>query len=101
MLYSLCKYVGHSLMVVGIVWLNLVLYPKQVLRLSQYLLLQMASPDALIRLDKTALAAERDDLSKLYFEGQHHQSIHDFLLHCITESVSDGGLLMQVRHSLK
>ena len=66
------------------------------LRLSQYLLLQMASPDALIRLDKTDLAGERDDLSKLYFESQCHQSIHDFLLHYTAGTVSEGGLLMQV-----
>lgn len=68
----------------------------QVLKLSKYLILQMASPDALIRLYKTDLAEERDDLNELYFESQHHQSIHDFLLYHTAGSVSGGGLLMQV-----
>ena len=52
-------------------WLDLVL------ERSKSLLVQMATPDALIRLQHTQLAAEE---RKRYTE-QHHDSIKDFLCH--------------------
>jgi hypothetical protein len=68
-----------------------------VLRLSQYLLLQIASDDALIRLKRTSLADQQKDFMHLYFSEQHHDSIIDFIYHHIKDD--DGtseGLLMQV-----
>ena len=70
----------------------------QVLRLSQYLLLQIASDDALIRLKRTSLADQQKEFMQLYFSEQHHDSIVDFVYHHIKDD-NDGnsdGLLMQV-----
>ena len=67
------------------------------LRLSQFLLLQIASDDALVRLKKTALAYKQEEYMQLYFIEQHHDSIVDFVRHHIQSG--DGtheGLLMQV-----
>ena len=71
----------------------------QVLRLSQHLLLQIASDDALIRLKRTALADQWEELTQIYYLQQHHSSITDFLQHHIQECSdlgSQDGLLMQV-----
>ena len=67
------------------------------LRLSQYLLLQIASDDALIRLKRTSLADQQNEFMQVYFSEQHHDSIIDFIYHHIKDD--DGtseGLLMQV-----
>ena len=65
--------------------------------MSQYLLLQTASPDALVRLEYTSLADQREELSRIYFQEQHHNSIQDFLAHHLEmKSIRGGGLLMQV-----
>ena len=70
--------------------------------MSQYLLLQTASPDALVRLEYTQLADQREELSRLYFQEQHHNSIEDFLAHHIQmNNTQGGGLLMQVETHLK
>ena len=75
-------------------------WKEAVLQRSQYLLLQMASPDALVRLKDTALASSAGQLSKVYFSEQHHGSIRDFLSHHL-KSVSnvDEGTLIQVCNS--
>ena len=53
----------------------------QVMERSKSFLVQMASPDALIRLQCTQLAeAERNKVNTMYTE-QHHDSIKDFLCH--------------------
>lgn len=70
----------------------------QVLRLSQYLLLQIASDDALIRLKRTALVDRQKEFMQVYFSEQHHDSIINFVCHHIKDD-NDGtcdGLLMQV-----
>jgi len=55
------------------------------------------SPDALVRLECTPLADQREELSKIYFQKQHHNSIEDFLAHHIKiNSTQKEGLLMQV-----
>jgi len=65
--------------------------------MSQYILLQTASPDAVVRLEYTPLADQKEELSRLYFQEQHHNSIEDFLAHHIQRtSTRGGGLLMQV-----
>jgi len=69
----------------------------QVLKTSQYLLLQTASPDALFRLEYTPLADQREELSRIYFQEQRHNSLEDFLAHHIRRNnTQEGGLLMQV-----
>ena len=67
------------------------------LRLSQYLLLQTASDDSLVRLKKTALAEQQQELMRLYF-SEHHDSVVDFVRHHIqqNDTGSQEGLLMQV-----
>jgi len=69
----------------------------QVLKRCQYLLLQTASPDALVRLEYTPLADQREELLRVYFEEQHHNSIEDFLAYQVQRNSTQGeGLLMQV-----
>ena len=69
----------------------------QVLKRSQYLLLQMASPDALVRLEQSPLADQKEELLELYFKRQHHNSLEDFLAHHLQRNGTRGeNLLMQV-----
>jgi len=73
------------------------IWKENVLKMNQYLLLQTASPDALVRLEHTLLADQREELLRLYFQEQHHNSVEDFLAHHIQKnSTRGGGLLMQV-----
>lgn len=65
----------------------------QVLKVSKYLLLQTAAPDAIVRLERTALAGEKKEIEDIYFHHQHHSSIEDFLDHHVN---SKHPLLMQV-----
>ena len=68
------------------------------LRLSQYLLLQTASDDSLVRLKMSDLAYQQEELMRLYFSEQHHNSVADFVYHHIQNSDgSKEGLLLQVQ----
>lgn len=68
---------------------------KAVLARSKKILLQMASPDALIRLQNSPLDDRRERLSQIYYIEQHHGSIVDFLCHHLHSNHSNG-LLIQV-----
>ena len=71
--------------------------------MSQYQLLQTASPDAIVRLQSTSLASDSERIQKIYFGKQIHGSIDSFLgfhLKHIRESKT-GGLLLQVFMELK
>ena len=70
----------------------------QVLKLSQYYLLQTASPDAMVRLQNTSLARESEVLQQIYYGRQHHSSLDNFLAYHLK---CDGdaqpvGMLLQV-----
>lgn len=75
---------------------NYVYTTLQVLRVSKYLLLQTAAPDAIVRLEHTALAREKRAIESIYFQNQHHTSIEDFLDHLVNGECAESGLLMQV-----
>ena len=64
------------------------------LNLSKYFLLQTASPDAIVRLERTDMDPDNESL-KIYFERQHHESIDDFLHYHVHDGQREG-LLMQV-----
>ena len=67
------------------------------LRLSQFLLLQTASDDSLVRLAMTDLAHQQEELMRLYFKEQHHKSVADFISYHIQNSdETKEGLLLQV-----
>ena len=69
----------------------------QVLRLSQFLLLQTASDDSLVRLMMTDLVHKQKELMRLYFKEQQHKSIADFVYHHMQNSdETKEGLLLQV-----
>ena len=69
-----------------------------VLNCSCEILLQMASPDALIRLQRTVLADKAEKLSKIYFSKQCHGSIVQFLqLHLHCGPLNSDGFLIQVK----
>ena len=70
---------------------------EAILQKSQDLLLQMASPESLIRLECTALADQQEQLRQTYFSMQGHGSIVEFLSHNLLHShVLDRAKLIQV-----
>ena len=73
----------------------------QVLNKCKYLLLQIAAPDALIRLRKCAkLREEYDEITEVYSK-QHHSSLKDILKHQLDANAEQHllGCRMQVsRH---
>ena len=65
--------------------------------MSQFLLLQTASDDSLIRLAMTDLAHQQKEFMRLYFKEQHHKSVANFNSYHIQNSdETKEGLLMQV-----
>lgn len=66
----------------------------EVLQYSKELLLQLAAPDAIIRLKCTPLADQQLEISTIYSE-QCHGSIGEFLNHHMQNNKSQG-LLLQV-----
>ena len=71
---------------------------EAVFKCSCEIVLQMASPDALIRLQRTVLAEEAEELSEMYFSEQCHGSIVQFLQHHLqTHTANSDGLLIQVK----
>ncbi|XP_056152727.1 E3 ubiquitin-protein ligase rnf213-beta [Lampris incognitus] len=53
---------------------------EEVFELAKCFLLNCATPDSVLRLKYSDLAfQEKEDLSKIYFEQQHHHSFRDFL----------------------
>ena len=77
-------------------------WKKAVLIQCKMILLQMASPDALIRLCCTALANEQKRLSHIYFSEQHHHSVAHFIKYYLKKGSSHtaghNGLFIQVSH---
>ena len=60
-------------------------------------MLETAAPDAIVRLERTALAHEKEAIMQLYFEEQHHNSLTDYLTHHLHSAHRERhGLLMQV-----
>lgn len=60
-------------------------------------MIQTASPDAIVRLKRTDLAEESDEIRQIYFEQQPHESIEDFLNYHVKDAGHDErGCLMQV-----
>uniref|UniRef100_A0A3P9BT85 RING-type E3 ubiquitin transferase n=1 Tax=Maylandia zebra TaxID=106582 RepID=A0A3P9BT85_9CICH len=56
----------------------------EVLDLAKGLLLNCATPDAVVRLKYSDLAKQEiDKLQRLYFQQQHHHSLRDFLEDCL------------------
>ncbi|RXN29563.1 E3 ubiquitin-protein ligase RNF213-alpha-like protein [Labeo rohita] len=54
---------------------------KVILDEAKLILLNCATPDAVVRLDSTSLSnVESDHLSRVYFEDQKHSSLADFIL---------------------
>ena len=78
-------------------------WKEAVLDRSKAILLQMASPDALIRLHCTTLLKDRKNLTQVYFSEQFHGSIVQFLghhLHNAGHVAGQCGLLIQVSHNI-
>ena len=74
-------------------------WKKDVFDRSCEILLQMSSPDALVRLQKSRLAgSQQQELFRVYFFQQHHDSLLQFLQYHLQNTVAGGenGLLLQV-----
>lgn len=65
------------------------------LPLSQFLLLQTAAPDAIVRLQNTNLE-DREAIKEMYFKKLHQHSIEQFLMDQLERCQGKGGLLIQV-----
>ncbi|XP_069374050.1 E3 ubiquitin-protein ligase rnf213-beta isoform X2 [Paralichthys olivaceus] len=60
---------------------------EEVFDLAKCLLLNCATPDALVRLKYSDLAKhEREKLQRMYFQQQHHHSLQDFLDSCLNRT---------------
>ena len=57
-------------------------------------MLQIAAPEAIVRLQYTPLADKRIEIERTYFINQYHKSIDEFLNH--NQNDNETGLLMQV-----
>lgn len=72
-------------------------WKRAVLARSKKILLQMSSPDALIRLKLTKLDHKREKLLKIYYSDQHHGSMVEFLNYHFTKDQNiQIGLMIQV-----
>ena len=69
--------------------------PKQVLPLSQFLLLQTASRDAIVCLKNTNLEG-REAIEEMYFKKLYLHSIEEFLTYQLKQCKGKGGLQIQV-----
>ncbi|XP_026171361.1 E3 ubiquitin-protein ligase rnf213-beta isoform X2 [Mastacembelus armatus] len=59
---------------------------EAVLNLAKDLLLNCATPDAVVRLKYSDLAnQEKEKLQRMYFQQQHHHSLRDFLENCLNK----------------
>ncbi|XP_066291012.1 E3 ubiquitin-protein ligase RNF213-like isoform X3 [Branchiostoma lanceolatum] len=65
---------------------------EEILQKAQDLLLQCATPDAVVRLSKSRLSSEEAALNDKYFHQQHHSCLQEFLCHRIDQSRQAGGL---------
>lgn len=70
----------------------------QVLNKCKFLLLQIATPDALVRLkrSKKLQGGEYQEIAKVYTEKQQHKSLKDFLAYHINQTAEDQTCRMQV-----
>ncbi|XP_028423038.1 E3 ubiquitin-protein ligase rnf213-beta isoform X2 [Perca flavescens] len=59
---------------------------KEVFDLAKCLLLNCATPDAVVRLKYSDLAnQEKEQLQRMYFQQQHHHCLQDFLQNCLNK----------------
>ncbi|XP_034715873.1 E3 ubiquitin-protein ligase rnf213-beta isoform X2 [Etheostoma cragini] len=59
---------------------------KEVFDLAKCLLLNCATPDAVVRLKYSDLAnQEKEQLQRMYFQQQHHHCLRDFLQDCLNK----------------
>ncbi|XP_071319372.1 E3 ubiquitin-protein ligase rnf213-beta isoform X2 [Trachinotus anak] len=60
---------------------------EEVFDLAKCLLLNCATPDAVVRLNYSDLAnQEKEKLQRMYFQQQHHHSLRDFLEDCLNKT---------------
>ena len=60
-------------------------------------MLQIAAPEAIVRLECTPLSDKKAEITRIYFKDQYHMSIDDLLDRFIlTDYFAETGLLVQV-----
>ena len=72
------------------------MFVLQVLNLSKHLLLQIATPEAIVRLKHSDLAHVKGEVEQIYFEQQCHHSVEAFFNRYMKETYWEDGALMQV-----
>ena len=58
-----------------------IIFLQRVLERAKFHLMQCATGEAVLRLDKTRLAREALELQRIYMKDQHHESLLDYLQH--------------------
>ena len=74
----------------------------QVYERAKYHLLQCATGESVLRLDKTELHSEAKSLQEIYLTEQHHETLHNYLVNQLPVYVGDQGydpLFLQVGFS--
>lgn len=75
------------------------------LRRCKRLLLEMASPDAIVRLSSSGINAEAKEMWDIYFKKQQHSSLAAFMSHVLQyddshfKKKNQEGLLVQVKYN--
>ena len=70
----------------------------QVYERAKYHLLQCATGESVLRLDKTELHSEAKSLQEIYLTEQHHETLHNYLRVYLGDQGYDP-LFLQVRFS--
>lgn len=71
---------------------------KEVFDLAKCLLLNCATPDAVVRLKYSDLAnQEKEQLQRMYFQQQHHHCLRDFLQDCLNKH-QESSKFLEVGH---
>ena len=58
-----------------------IIFLQRVLERAKFHLMQCATGEAVLRLDKTRLARDALELQRIYMKDQHHESLLDYLQH--------------------
>lgn len=64
--------------------------------MSKHLLLQIATPEAILRLKHSDLADIKGEVEQVYFQQQCHRSVEAFFNRYMNKSYCNTGALMQV-----
>ena len=88
-------------MLIVIILMIVVLYTQlQIQNLGEYLLLQLASQDAIARLPMSGLSSEKERYICMYFEEQNHTSLSQALISYVVDYEACKKLCLPLRNGI-